>query len=148
MGKIEEIAREPTEVPRLEYKPSEAKMLEFKPHEAAGKVGDGFVLGRGKLRKATRKRHLRVAKGAKEFRRAESERVIQARQTLQQLLRETEPSGERIRLGPPEVLRPFVFKRAESSAQVIETAEILMSQPYWMFGCEMGCNAKLVSQFN
>ncbi|MHA2035344.1 MAG: C69 family dipeptidase [Promethearchaeota archaeon] len=24
--------------------------------------------------------------------------------------------------------------------QVTETAEILMSQPYWMFGCEMGCN--------
>ncbi|MHA2392680.1 MAG: C69 family dipeptidase [Promethearchaeota archaeon] len=27
-----------------------------------------------------------------------------------------------------------------SIPQVIETAEILMSQPYWMFGCEMGCN--------
>ncbi|MHA1933093.1 MAG: C69 family dipeptidase [Promethearchaeota archaeon] len=24
--------------------------------------------------------------------------------------------------------------------QITETAEILMSQPYWMFGCEMGCN--------
>lgn len=27
-----------------------------------------------------------------------------------------------------------------SIPQVSETAEILMSQPYWMFGCEMGCN--------
>ena len=27
-----------------------------------------------------------------------------------------------------------------SIPQVTETAEILMSQPYWMFGCEMGCN--------
>jgi secernin len=24
--------------------------------------------------------------------------------------------------------------------QITETAEILMSQPYWIFGCEMGCN--------
>ncbi|TFG19284.1 MAG: peptidase C69 [Promethearchaeota archaeon] len=27
-----------------------------------------------------------------------------------------------------------------SIPQVSETAAILMSQPYWMFGCEMGCN--------
>ena len=27
-----------------------------------------------------------------------------------------------------------------SIPQVLETAEILMSQPYWMYGCEMGCN--------
>jgi len=27
-----------------------------------------------------------------------------------------------------------------SIPQITETAEILMSQPYWIFGCEMGCN--------
>lgn len=74
--KIEAVSRQPTEVPRLPKPKGLPKTepeypferLEYKPKETVGRVGKGFVLGKGKQRVATRKKGVRVAKGAKEFR--------------------------------------------------------------------------------